>query len=164
MTNHKTKVYKKNKRFEGQVVELIHSICLRAYSNKNCYKLKVYHKTKRPNFLSFNSLISFIRCTGAFLFSRLARLHFTTGSTKAIISHSELLRFILSRSARYCVSTPIGVEASFAKLYHRFHLGLLSRSARYCVSYSTPIGIEAIYLRGNKVSGKIEMRPVVLND
>jgi hypothetical protein len=42
-------------------------------------------------------------------FSRLARLHFTTGSTKAIISRKQLLRFTLSRSARNESSTPIGV-------------------------------------------------------
>jgi hypothetical protein len=48
--------------------------------------------------------------------------------------------FKLSRSARYCVSTPIGVVCVFSS-FPRFHLGLfkLSRSARYCVS--TPIGV-----------------------
>jgi hypothetical protein len=72
----------------------------------------------------------------------------STGFTKAIISRSELLRFILSRVASYCVSTPTGLA-----LYKTTTTGLsrcarycvslklLSRSASYCVSLETPLGL-----------------------
>jgi hypothetical protein len=51
-----------------------------------------------------------------------------------IISLRSLLRF-----------NPFGVGA-LQNDFHRFHLWLLSRSARYCVSYSTPFGVGNIYL------------------
>jgi hypothetical protein len=43
-----------------------------------------------------------------------------TATTKVIISRKHLLRFTLSRSARYCVSTPLGLVRFYNKI-HRFH-------------------------------------------
>jgi hypothetical protein len=59
--------------------------------------------------------------------------------------------FKLSRSARYCVSTPKGL-ARREHISHRLHLWLfiLSRSARYCVS--TPLGLCVFFFIAPQVS------------
>jgi hypothetical protein len=73
----------------------------------------------------------------------------------AIISQSEERRFTLSRSARYFVSTPLGLACSIPQVSpvaiypfisrirctYQLHLWLLSRRAKNVVSHSTPSGL-----------------------
>jgi hypothetical protein len=75
---------------------------------------------------------------GAFLFSRLARLHFTTGFPKAIISRSELLRFNPFRAEALIYTLPQVAPVAIISRSELLRF-TLSRVANYCVS--TPIGV-----------------------
>jgi hypothetical protein len=50
---------------------------------------------------------------GAFLFSRLVRLHFTTGPTKAIISRKHLLRFTFNPYRGYLAPLVTAFDAIY---------------------------------------------------